>query len=123
MRFNSTLARRATALVLACSILSPATWANPKAAEANKHPCSAHALKRAKPLLRLHTDGDDRAEVDNKVFILPPIANPANPKQTFDVLGVTGWVYKGEYRLRFIYARISGECILMGQEILERSSL
>jgi hypothetical protein len=106
--------------VISSAIAQPAPKA---AAEPNKHPCSAHALKRALPLLRLHTNGDDRAEVDNKVYTFAPIQNPANPKQTFDVLGVTGWVYKGEYRLRFIYARISGECVLMGQEILERSSL
>lgn len=113
----------ACALALTFALTAGAVSANPKvAAEPSKHPCGSHALKRAKPLLRLHTDGDDRAEVDTKVTVLPPIRIPANPKQVLEVLGVTGWVYKAEYRLRFIYAPISGECVLIGQEILERSS-
>ena len=27
------------------------------------------------------------------------------------------------YRMRFIYARVPGECVLMGQEVLEFASL
>jgi len=39
----------------------------------------------------------------------------------FDVLQVWGHVYKGNYRVRLIYASINRECLLMGQEILEAS--
>ena len=42
-------------------------------------------------------------------------------KGTFDVLEVEGSVYKANYRLRLIFAQIPGSCLLMGQEILERS--
>ncbi len=40
-------------------------------------------------------------------------------KGRFDVLQVDGAVYKGNYRMRRIYAQIPGTCALMGQEILE----
>jgi hypothetical protein len=49
--------------------------------------------------------------------------NPANRKQLLDVLQVWGYIYKGQYRMRFIYARLPGECLLMGQEILEYADL
>ena len=49
--------------------------------------------------------------------------NPANRLQRFDVLEVWGRIYKGQYRMRFIYARIPNECVLMGQEVLEYAAL
>ena len=39
----------------------------------------------------------------------------------FDVLEVWGHIYKGDYRMRFIYAQIKDSCTLMGEEILEAS--
>ena len=39
----------------------------------------------------------------------------------FDVLEVWGFIYKAEYRMHFLYAQIPGDCVLMGQEILEAS--
>jgi hypothetical protein len=39
------------------------------------------------------------------------------------VLEVWGRIYKGQYRLRLIYARIPNECVLMGQEVIEYASL
>ena len=48
-----------------------------------------------------------------------PIRNPSNRAQRFDVLEVWGHIYKGDYRMRFIYAQTQKECVLMGQEILE----
>ena len=39
----------------------------------------------------------------------------------FDVLEVRGYIYKAEYRMRFIYAQIPDSCVLMGQEIIEAS--
>ncbi len=57
------------------------------------------------------------------VKVLAPIRNPANKKQSFDVLEVWGTIYKGQYRMHLIYAQLGGSCVLMGQEILEHASL
>lgn len=91
---------------------------------ASPHQCAADATARAAKLLALHTEGDDRAAVSARtVKTLNPIRNPANSKQKFDVLAVTGYAYKAEYRMRFLYAQISGQCALVGQEILEFTGL
>lgn len=87
------------------------------------HQCSSAATQQAKKLLEFHFGPDNRIEIDKSVKKLAPIHNPANRKQLFDVLEVWGYVYKGQYRMRFIYARVPGKCILMGQEILEYASL
>ena len=87
--------------------------------------CSAEALIQAKKLLSFHSDGDERAEIlsDEKVKQLPSIRNPSNKKQKFQVLALNGYVYKGEYRMRFIYYHLGSTCVLMGQEILEIAKL
>ena len=85
--------------------------------------CSSSAVAQARKLLSFHTDGDDRASVDKSARQLPSLANPANKAQKFLVLEVMGNVYKGEYRMRFIYYPMGKECVLMGQEILELASL
>jgi hypothetical protein len=87
--------------------------------------CSAEAIAQAKKLLDFDSDNDDRAEIDHaSVKELPSIRNPANPKQRFKVLEVWGYIYKGQYRMRFIYYNSpSTSCHLMGQEILEHASL
>ena len=54
---------------------------------------------------------------------MPPLRNPVNLRQRFDVLEVRGYVYKANYQMRLVYAQIPGACALMGQEILERASL
>jgi len=87
------------------------------------HPCAADAIARATPLLTLHfSDGQPTAienlSIDDTVKVLPPL-KALRGKGQFDVLEVWGFIYKGQYRMRFIYARIPGECVLMGQEILE----
>lgn len=87
-------------------------------AETDSHDCTSDALYRAGHLLSFHVGGDDRIEISETVIVRTPMPNPANAKQIFDVLEVEGGIYKGEYRMRFIYARIPGECLLMGQEIL-----
>jgi len=92
-------------------------------ASAAQHPCAADAGKQAKQLLLFHTQNDDRAEVADAVKVLPALKNPANPAQRFDVLEVMGYVYKGQYRMRMIYAQTPGSCVLMGQEIMELASL
>ena len=85
--------------------------------------CAANAIAQGKKLLSFHTDGDDRASVDTEVKKLPSLTNPVNKKQKFTVLEVFGDVYKGQYRMRFIYHPMGKECVLMDQEILEISSL
>ena len=85
--------------------------------------CAAQAVTQAGKLLAFHSDNDDRAEVAGPAKPLPSIVNPANSKQRFDVLEVWGYIYKGQYRMRFEYYRSGGSCVLMGQEILEYASL
>jgi hypothetical protein len=87
------------------------------------HHCASTAMEQAKKLLVFHAGSDNRIEINQSVKKLAPIQNPANKKQRLDVLEVWGSIYKGQYRLRFLYAQIAGECILMGQEILEYASL
>ena len=87
------------------------------------HQCSSAATEQAKKLLAFHFGPDNRIEIDKSVKELAAIHNPANKEQLLDVLEVWGYIYKGQYRMRFIYARLPGECILMGQEILEHAGL
>jgi hypothetical protein len=50
--------------------------------------------------------------------------NPADPKQKFNVLEIWGYIYKGRYRMRFIYYNSPATgCLLMGEEILEYARL
>ena len=86
------------------------------------HRCAADAIQQAKSLLLFHTSADVNVGVDDTVKVLPPLRNPVNGKQFFDVLEVRGYVYKANYQMRLIYAQVPGTCALMGQEILERSS-
>ncbi|MGR9014035.1 MAG: hypothetical protein ACU83U_10360 [Gammaproteobacteria bacterium] len=86
------------------------------------HHCSADAVTQAKRLLDFHFGIDDRTEIDPQVTVLKPIKNPAG-KGKFDVLEVYGHIYKGTYRMHFIYGRVAGQCLLVGQEILEMTNL
>lgn len=92
-------------------------------AGASPHPCAAHALKQARALLVFHSGAEADASVDDSVQVMPPLRNPVNRRQFFDVLRLQGHVYRADYRLTLIYARVPGQCVLMGQEVLERSSL
>ncbi len=68
---------------------------------------------------------DDPAQnfsVEDTVKVLPPI-KALKGSGHFDVLEIWGHIYKADYRMRFIYAQIKGDCVLMGQEILEASNL
>lgn len=85
--------------------------------------CSTDAISQAKRLLAFHFGGDDRIEIDQSVKELPAIRNPANKNQKFKVIEVWGYIYKGQYRMRFIYSASHGSCVLMGQEILEYANL
>lgn len=95
-------------------------------AEFKVHACEKDATARAEKLLRLHFTDDSNGNVENlsiddKVEKKAAIKAPVG-KGKFDVLEVTGYIYKGTYRMRFIYAQIKEECVLMGQEILELSN-
>lgn len=100
---------------LLLSMATPSQAASPQ--------CSAAALARAEKLLQFHSDGDDRAEVHADVRQLPSLTNPVNRKQKFLVLEVPGSIYKGQYRMRFIYFLLGRDCVLMGEEILQLADL
>ncbi len=90
-----------------------------------EHHCAKDAIARATPLLRLHNEyapGEkvENLAIDDHVRVLPPIG-ALKGKSKLDVLELWGYIYKSDYRMRFIYARIKDGCALMGQEILEAS--
>ena len=87
------------------------------------HHCASTAMEQAKKLLVFHAGADKGIKINQSVKKRASIPNPANRKQSFDVLEVWGYIYKGQYRMRFLYAQLAGECLLMGQEILEYASL
>ena len=104
----------------ACAIL---LFQSSMAYAGSAHYCFSAATEQARKLLVFHCGSDYRIEIDKSVKKLAPIPNPSNKKQLFDVLEVWGYIYKGQYRMRFIYARLPGECILIGQEIMEYEDL
>ena len=100
------------------------TSAEPSRASAQQvHFCASAATEQAQKLLAFHFGPDGRIEIDKSVKIRAPIRNPANRAQRLDVLEVWGHIYKGQYRMRFIYAQSLKDCVLMGQEVLEYASL
>lgn len=104
-----------TALVLALCAAAGAASAAPQ--------CAAEAVVQAKKLLVFHFGPDDRIEIDPVAKELAPIRNPADKTQQFKVLEVWGTIYKGSYRMRLIYYPLKGDCVLMGQEVLELARL
>ena len=94
-----------------------------RAEQPKPHRCAGAAVDQARKLLVFHVGLDDRLAIDDAVKPLAPIRNPVNRAQRFDVLEIWGHVYKGQYRIRLIYAQPGGECVLMGQEILEYADL
>ncbi len=83
-------------------------------------PCASRTIDRAKQLLTFHSGAADRMTIDKTVKQLPSIRNPENPAQSFQVLEIWGYIYKGRYRMRFIYFNSPAtSCLLMGEEILE----
>jgi hypothetical protein len=118
-RFADGLRRRPLLICVAlgCSFLAVAT-----ATQADVHSCSADAIAKAEQLLRFHAGAEagQPIDVEQKVKALPSI-KALKGDGRFDVLEVFGHIYKANYRMRLIYARITGRCLLMGQEILEAS--
>jgi hypothetical protein len=87
-----------------------------------EHHCSADAVIQAKKLLDFHFGLDNRTEIDKHVTVFKPIKNPAG-KGKFDALEVYGHIYKGTYRMHFIYGQSANQCLFVGQEILEMTNL
>ena len=83
------------------------------------HECAERGIYQAKSLLEFHFGPDDRIDIDENVTVLPPIKNPSNKKEKFDVLEFFGSINRGSYRIRLLYAPTRGTCVLVGQEVLE----
>lgn len=110
----------------ACVVLivaGMAAWLVGAAQAQSTHPCAGAATEQARKLLAFHFGSGDHIDIDPSVKRLNSIRNPADRTQRLDVLEVWAYIYKGQYRMRFIYAQLPGECLLMGQEILEYSPL
>ena len=120
MSFKTSIGCGFSIAVALCAMTS----ALPSPASAQQvHHCTGAASEQAQKLLAFHFGPDGRIEIDKSVKTLAPIRNPANRAQRLDVLEVWGHIYKGQYRMRFIYARSPKECVLIGQEVLEYASL
>jgi hypothetical protein len=117
------LTRAVLVLCVAAAIGIVTGAASTPAVAQTAHRCVPAAREQAQKLLAFHVGADDRIEIDKSVRTLLPMRNPANRLQRFDVLEVWGRIYKGQYRLRLIYARIPNECVLMGEEVIEYASL
>jgi hypothetical protein len=105
--------------LVAALVLLPV--AAPASARATNHPCAAEAAEQALKLLKFHSEDDERAEVFKERARHVGTVRSLRGKGRFDVIEVPGGVYKADYRLRLVYARIGDRCILMGQEVLEES--
>jgi hypothetical protein len=85
------------------------------------HPCSADAVTHARALMAFHFgDGLPDFQVDDAAKPVGTV-KALRGEGRFDVLEVWAYVIKSEYRMHFLYAQIPGDCVLMGQEILEAS--
>jgi hypothetical protein len=93
------------------------------AAGAQTHPCAKDAIAKARPLLDLQYGEKNTGTIGDQVKVLPPV-KALKGDGKLDVLEVWGYIYKAEYRMRFIYIQSKGpnSCALMGQEILENSN-
>lgn len=113
MRLRSaTLGAATLAAVLAMAV---PTWAQAT------HPCAGDAVAHASKLLAFHFGETDLSMTVDDTARLVGTVKALQGTGRFDVLEVMGYIYKGEYRMHFIYAQIPGDCVLMGQEILETS--
>ncbi len=98
---------------------------------AASHPCEGDARARAGKLLAAHwnSDGSVLAEtpgepdgseaqawaLDDAAKVLKPV-KAAVGNGRFDVIELIGYVYKAEYRMRFLYAQIPDSCVLMDRK-------
>lgn len=110
-------------LLLSLSVGHAPMEAQAESTAQTEHRCAADAIKQAMALLVFHSGADTNVGVEQTAKQLPPLRNPVDRRQWFDVLEVQGYVYRAEYQMRLIYARVPGKCALMGQEIIELSRL
>jgi hypothetical protein len=104
-----------TAMLAAMLATAGPTWAQAT------HPCAADAVAHARKLLAFHFEEDNtELSVDDTVKTAGTV-KALRGEGRFDVLEVWGFIYKAQYRMHFLYAQIPGDCVLMGQEILEAS--
>ncbi|MEN0628327.1 hypothetical protein AAIG33_12920 [Phytobacter ursingii] len=103
-------------IALVASLLFAISFQSFSAEKKSAETCKPQAISEAKKLLAFYRDNDDRVEIDDHVTPLAKRQNPQNRSQYFDVLQVWGNIYKGKYRMRFIFLN---DCTLMGEEILE----
>lgn len=85
--------------------------------------CADDAIAQARKLLTFHFGEGDLVSIADEAKEMPPLRNPADKDQRLDVLEVWGFIYKAQYRMRFIYFRTTDTCALVGQEILEYATL
>ena len=119
MSFKASIVSGCGLVVALCSMTFAAAPAQQAALQPTPHHCSGAAIEQAPKLLAFHFGPDSRIEIDKTAKALAPIRNPANRAQRLDVLEVWGHIYKGQYRMRFIYMQSPKECVLVGQEVLE----
>lgn len=79
--------------------------------------CSDAARATALALLKLHSEGDDRAAIEGPVLKKRSVRAPEG-KGKLDVLALTGVVYKAKYQIR-IYYLPGGGCARAGFELVE----
>ena len=97
------------------------------AGASSSHRCAADAVTQSKRFLTfyLHLDEAGAAEswsVDDSASQIGSV-QAIRGTQRYHVLEVWGRVYKGHYRMRFLYALTDGACTLMGEEIMEDAIL
>lgn len=85
--------------------------------------CGVSAVKQAQALLAFHAGVNEQSYIEPKVEYLPLMVNPVNSQQRFQVIAVTGFIYKAQYQMQFQYYTIGDDCVLMGQSIIEYASL
>ncbi|AKS40446.1 hypothetical protein [Wenzhouxiangella marina] len=89
------------------------------ASESHAVDCASAVPTDAEALLRFHRGDDERIYIEEDVNSLGPHPNPAASDEAFQHYEVWGHIYKGRYRMRFQYAELPDDCLLMGQEIME----
>ena len=108
----------ATALALWMLASPSAALAKPAAKAQGPHPCEGAAREVALKLLRLQSDGDERASVEGDATLQKPVKAPKG-KAKYDVLQVMGFVYKATFRVRVLYLQGDASCARVGMEIVE----
>lgn len=96
---------------------------------ADVHVCAPLVKDNATKLFALHygiPEVEAAKKIVNTVDVMPPLKSP-NGKTNYAVLQTFALIGKGgDYRIRMIFAVLgpsTRDCLLMGQEILDMSSL